>query len=78
MPGKKINEYLHPDKLEWYDALIKAIPGIERKGATVPYTSLNGNMFSFMDKSRSLGLRLPMASREEFLLKYKTTLCEAY
>ena len=32
------------DKLALYDKLIARHPGIERKGAANPYTSLNGHM----------------------------------
>jgi hypothetical protein len=35
-----------PEKLKLYEKLAGSNPDIERKGATVPYTSLNGNMFS--------------------------------
>jgi hypothetical protein len=61
-----------------YDKLIATIEGVERKGATVPYTSLNGHMFSYMTKDGSVALRLPKDAIEEFLTKYKTKLCEAY
>jgi hypothetical protein len=64
--------------LDLYDALIQTQKGIERKGLTMPYASLNGNMFSFLDKKGQLGLRLPEKEREEFMRKYKTTLCEAH
>jgi len=68
-----------PDgKLELYERLVAAIPGIERKGATHPYTSLNGHMFSYLHPSGSVALRLPEGEREKFLKKYKTTLFEAY
>ena len=53
-------------------------PNVQRKGATVPYTSLNGHMFSYLTKEGKLALRLPAGEREAFLKKYKTTLCEAY
>jgi hypothetical protein len=59
-------------ELELYDALVASVPGIERKGATVPYTSLNGHMFSYLSKSGVLALRLPEEARETFLNKYKT------
>jgi hypothetical protein len=61
-----------------YDKLISTIYGVERKGDTVPYTSLNGHMFSYLTKDGSLALRLPKDSIEEFLAKYNTKLCEAY
>jgi len=57
-----------------YDALLATIPSVERKGATMPYTSVNGNMFSFLAPDGTLALRLPSPQREEFLERYKTKL----
>jgi TfoX/Sxy family transcriptional regulator of competence genes len=65
-------------KVDLYDKLIATHPEIERKGAANPYTSLNGNMFTLLQDSRSLAIRLPEDKREEFLKKYKTTLFKAY
>lgn len=67
-----------PDKLVLYEKLVATNPAIERKGATVPYTSLNGNMFSYLSKEGKLALRLPAQEREAFLKKYDARLCEAY
>jgi hypothetical protein len=66
------------DKLALYDKLIATVAGVERKGATVPYTSINGHMTSYLSKAGTLSLRLPEAAREPFLKKYKTTLCVQY
>jgi len=66
------------DKLSLYEKLIATNPNIERKGATHPYTSLNGHMFSYLHPSGRVALRLPAEEREQFLKKYKTTLFEAY
>jgi hypothetical protein len=66
------------DKLELYEKLVATNPKVERKGATVPYTSLNGHMFSYLSRDGKMALRLPSEEREVFLKKYKTTLCEAY
>jgi hypothetical protein len=65
-------------ELDLYDKLVASVPGAERKGATVPYTSLNGHMFSYLSKSGVLALRLPEEERESFLGKYKTALCTQY
>jgi hypothetical protein len=32
------------DKLQLYEKLMATNPSVKRKGATVPYTSLNGHM----------------------------------
>jgi hypothetical protein len=66
------------DKLALYEKLVATNPSVERKGATVPYTSLNGHMFSYLSKEGKLALRLPAGEREAFLKKYKTRLCDAY
>ncbi len=66
------------DKLELYKKLVATNPSVELKGATMPYTSLNGHMFSFLTKSDKLALRLPTAERQAFLKKYQTELCEQY
>lgn len=66
------------DKVELYEKLVATNPNVERKGATMPYTSLNGHMFSYLSKEGKLALRLPAAEREAFLKKYKAKLFEAY
>ena len=44
-----------------YEKLVATNPKVERKGAMLPYTSVNGNMFSLLTKSGTLALRLPEA-----------------
>jgi hypothetical protein len=51
---------------------------VECKGATMPYTSRNGHMFSFLDKGGSLALRLPADAREAFVKQYGTMLAEQH
>jgi hypothetical protein len=53
------------DKLVLYEKLVSTIPKIKRKGAANPYTSLNGHMFSYLNPSGSLALRLPEKEREK-------------
>jgi hypothetical protein len=77
MPAKKTSE-APPEKVLLYDKLVESCPGVDRKGATMPYTSENGNMFSYLHPSGLLALRLPPGAREEFLEKYKSKLFEAY
>jgi hypothetical protein len=67
-----------PEKLELYDKLLATHPEIDRKGDVHPYTSLNGHMFTYLDQTGTLGLRLPKEEVEAFLKKYKTTLFESY
>ena len=65
-------------KLELYERLVATNPQVERKGDTMPYTSINGNMFSLFTKEATLALRLPADVREAFLKKHKTKLTEQY
>ena len=66
------------DKLDLYGKLIATHPKIERKGAAHPYTSLNGHMFTYLDQTGTMGLRLPKDESEAFLKKYKTSLFKSY
>jgi hypothetical protein len=75
-PQKKSS--IPAEKLELYEKLVATNEEIERKGATHPYTSVNGNMFTLLNPPGTLAIRLPGEEREKFLKKYKTTLFEAY
>lgn len=61
-----------------YEALVTTRPGLERKGKTMPYTSANGHMFSFLTPDGVLALRLPAPDRDGFLAKYRTQLVEQH
>jgi TfoX/Sxy family transcriptional regulator of competence genes len=61
-----------------YEALIATLPGVERKGAKLPYTSLNGNMFSILSAKGVMGLRLSKADREAFLKDHGASLYADY
>jgi hypothetical protein len=67
-----------PDRVDAYDRLVAAVPEVERKGATMPYTSVNGNMFSYLDASGSMAMRLSATDRAAFIDQFGTTLHEAY
>lgn len=67
-----------PETIALYDSLIKTVTGLERKGATMPYTSVDGHMFSYLSKEGRLALRLPKETLDEFLTKHQTTLQQAY
>ena len=72
-PGKE-----YAASLALYEKLVATNPKVKRQGATVPYTSLNGHMFTYLGKKGDLALRLPDGVREAFLRKYKASLCEQY
>lgn len=65
-------------KLELYEKLVATNPEVERKGDTMPYTSVNGHMFSLFTKEDQLTLRLPPDDLERFLKKYQTRLSIQY
>ena len=66
------------EKIRLYDKLVAAHPDAERKGAAMPYTSLNGHMYSYFTKDNFLALKLPEDERLKFINKYKTKLVEQY
>ncbi len=71
--------YEGPTKaLDEHEAVVAGNPEVERKGATMPYTSLNGHMFSFLDKTGAMALRLPKDRRDEFIATYETGLAEQH
>ena len=70
---KKPQVKFTPEQFAAYQKLVQTNLKIELKGATMPYTSLNGNMFSFLSES-GLALRLPEKEREMFIKKYQTKL----
>lgn len=73
--AKKKDPSNHPEALlALYDQLIASIPELERKGKTMPYTSVNGHMFSFLDKEGKLSIRLSEEEQEAFIKKHKAEL----
>ncbi|HEY6203780.1 MAG TPA: hypothetical protein VI056_12155 [Candidatus Limnocylindria bacterium] len=72
MAARKPTSAIPAAKLALYDKLIATDPKIERKGATIPYTSANGKMFTYLSPTGDLRLRLPPDERESFMKKYKT------
>ena len=66
-----------PAVKEVYRQMVDAAPGVQLKGATMPYTSVNGNMFSSMSKANRIGIRLSAADREIFMTTFNTGLHEA-
>ncbi len=54
-----------------YDAIVALDNRFERKGKTMPYTSVNGHMFSFVGSDGVVGLRLPPETRQAFMEQYQ-------
>jgi hypothetical protein len=76
--AKKPPPRVPAEKLELYDKLVESVRGVERKGATMPYTSVNGHMTSFLTPEGALALRLPEPERSAMIAKWKTKLCEQH
>lgn len=59
------------DKLALYRQLIDTHPDIELKGGKkLPYTSINGHMYTQLTKAGKVGLRLGKAEFDAFIAKY--------
>ena len=72
MSAKKTTSAIPGAKLALYDRLLATEPSIERKGATIPYTSANGKMFTYLSPRGDLRVRLPDEERTAFMKKYRT------
>lgn len=57
-----------PAVLAAFDLMISSVKGVERKGATMPYVSINGNMYGMISKADIIGIRLSDGDREAFML----------
>jgi len=62
----------HQEKVALIEALTSTNPKIELKGDAMPYTSVNGHMFSVLTKDGMFALRLAEPDRIAFVAKYKT------
>jgi hypothetical protein len=71
-------EISREEKIELYNKLVATYPDAVRKGDTMPYTSLNGHMYSYFTKDNFMALKLPEKERAAFLEQYKTTLVQQY
>src|SRR5215472_10704299 len=65
-------------EVSFYDELIATHPDVERKGASSPYSAVNGNMFTVLSADGTLGLRLSEADRAAFIARYGTGLYRAH
>ena len=60
------------EKLKLYDKLVENNSNFERKGKTMPYTSVNGYMFSQLNKAGEIGIRLPKEQAKQFVKDYNS------
>jgi hypothetical protein len=68
----KAKPQLPEKELKLYDQLVALFPEIERKGASMPYTSMNGHMFSFLKPDGEMAIRLPDDQLQAFIKSYET------
>ena len=61
----------YADVLERYRELVADTAGEKVKGKASPYTSMNGNMFSFLDKTGTLCIRLSEEDRAAFAADFE-------
>jgi hypothetical protein len=61
-----------------YQKLVTTHANAELKGNTIPYTSLNGHMYSMLTKEDEVAIKLPQVERKKFLDKYNTKLLKQY
>lgn len=52
-----------PEKLKLFEMAVSLVPEMELKGKNMWYTSMNGNMYTYMGKEGILGIRL---SKEDY------------
>jgi hypothetical protein len=61
-----------------YERVIDMHAESVQRGAKNPYTSVNGHMYSFLDRNGSVGVRLSPDDRAEFLEQYDSRIAEQY
>lgn len=66
------------EKLKIYDELVAKCSRFERKGKTVPYTSANGHMFSFLNKAGEIGIRFSKDVQEKYIEDFNSTIFKSY
>jgi len=66
------------DKLAVYETLVAETPDLKVKGKKTAYTSMNGNMFSFLSPEGDLAFRFQKADREAFLERFPEAVVVQY
>ena len=66
------------EKLALYDELVEKCPRFDRKGKTMPYTSVNGHMFSLLNKDGELGFRFSKQVQEKHIQEFGTTIFKSH
>jgi len=66
------------EKIKIYDELVEKCPRFKRKGKSVPYTSANGHMFSFLNKDAEFGIRFSKEVQEKYMEELNTTVFKSH
>lgn len=66
------------EKLAAFQSLVGRVPDVDLKGKKTAYTSMNGNMFSFLSPQGELAFRLSAEDRADFLERYPGATVEQY
>lgn len=65
------------ETLKLYADLLQTV-GLEQNGKNMPYTSMNGNMYSFVAKEGYVGIRLSKEDFDDFIEKYNAKQAISY
>jgi len=63
---------------ETYKELVESTPDVELKGKSMLYTSVNGYMFSQINKAGEIGIRLPKDQAAAFIAKHDSGPFKSY
>lgn len=61
-----------------YDELVAKCSRFKRKGKNNPYTSVNGHMFSMLNKDLQLGMRYSKEVQEKYIKELGTDYFKSY
>jgi len=78
MTAKKATPSAPHESIALYEKLVATRPDVERKGASLPYTSVGGNMFSYLSADGVVALRLSATDRERFMAEHGAALMVAH
>jgi hypothetical protein len=63
----KVEITVDANVLAAFDAMIAVVPGTTRKGAAMPFLSVNGNMYAMINRANVIGLRLGQEDLAAFM-----------
>ncbi len=66
------------DKVAHYNKIVAQTNQFDRKGKTMPYTSANGYMFSFINKEGEFGIRFSKERCQELMELHNTGIFKSH